>query len=102
MDELKLRMTERHLWSGPVQKRAVKKLPSADVKNNLWQVFQWLYLEAVLPFGRSGQPREEAIAEFLEVTTGSVTNWKRRIREVSAEIYSELGLSHVYGEEDAR
>lgn len=102
LQELELRMSERHLWSSPVQKRAVRKMPALKVKNTLWQVFTWLYLCETLPFGAPSTPREESIARFLEVTTGSVTNWKRRIREVSVEILDELGLENPLAEPDVQ
>lgn len=99
LDELKLRMSERHLWSGPVQKRAVRKLPKENVQNTLWQVFRWLYLDEELSFQRMGDTKEDAIANLLEVTTGSVTNWKRKIRETAEEVFKELGLGSPVGEE---
>jgi len=86
----KERMTERHLWSGPVQKRAILK--DTSVNNNLWQVFTWLYLSDPYFWVPGEQKREESIAQFLGVTTGSVTNWKGRIRQVASKVFRDLGL----------
>jgi len=94
VEALELNMRTGYLWSGPVQKRAVRK--DASVENNLWQVFSWLYLEDPHFCTRDIKERDKDIADFLGVTTGSVTNWKRRIREQASQVFEELGIGDMF------